>query len=287
MPDRVRERVNSVDAFPAWVSQLDAAQPAAPWSMSHILGDDQNIFVGVSFGDGLDATIVVYVDHLIGSAVKEVTLTPEPVGDVVDRFIESMDADEASFQELDPADTRALLEAAIQASTVLPVEHQTENWPRFRPLLAWLLALLPEGGTAPPRAPSQYTLEGEAIDEFLADAGPKFTPSEEGFADLLIDFKTRTGNRDVMLWSPVSVDVALSHSLIGQVQNLDDNYERLPDVLRALIRWSHKQASVPERLTTVTLEAVDEFEDQFLSSIAKLITDEGTPWNTEDEDESP
>ena len=173
MPDRIGERVDSVDGFPSWVSELHLAQPAVPWSMNHILGDDQNIFVGVSFGDGVDATLVVYVDHLIGSAVKEVTLTPEPVEAVVDRFVESMEADEASFQELDPAGVRALLEDAIHASTLLPVEHQTENWPRFRPLLAWVLALLPEGGTAPERAENQYTLDGEAIDAFLADASPR------------------------------------------------------------------------------------------------------------------
>ncbi len=287
MPDRVGARVNSTDGFPAWISQLDHTKPAVPCSMNHILGDDQNLFVGVSFGNGLDATIVVYVDHLIGSAVKEVTLTPEPVGAVVGHFVESMEADEASFHELDPANTRAFLEAAIEASLTLPAEHQTENWPRFRPLLAWAVSLLPDGGTAPPRAENQFTFKGEVIDEFLADAGAELTPSEERFADLLVDFKTRTGNRNAILWSPISVEVALVHSLAGQAQNLDDNYRQLPDVLRTLIRWCHQQASVPEHLTKLTLESVDEFEDQFLSSIVELISNEGAPWLDEDEEESP
>lgn len=286
MPGRVQERVGSVDAFPAWVSQLDAAQPALPWSMNHILGDDQNLFFGVSFGEGLDATAVVYVDHLLGSAVKEVTLTPEPIGQVVQRFVDSMDADEASFDELDPADARATLVAAIEASLALPVEHQTENWPRFRPLVAWLASLLPEDGTVQSQTTTPDSSVEDVVDEFLLAEGQQFTPSQQGFTELLVDFKTRTGNRSAMLWSPVSVDVVLSHSMVGQAQNLDDNYEQLPDVLRNLIRWSHQQASVPERLTASTLDAVDEFEDLFLSSIAELVLSNGPPW-ANDDTESP
>ncbi len=278
MPSRVRERVDSVDAFPAWISQLDTTQPAVPWSMNHVLGDDQNLFIGVSFGKGLDATIVVYVDHLIGSAVKEVTLTPEPVSTVMDHFVGSAESEEASFRELDPAAARAFLEAAIESSLALPAEHQTENWPRSRPLLAWAISLLPEGGTMPPRDEYQYTFDGEVLDKFLSTTDGALTPSEERFADLLIDFKSRTGNRNAILWSPVSVEIALVHSLIGQAQNLDANYARLPDVLRTLIRWCHKQASIPERLTALTLDSVDEFQGQFLSSIADLVTKEGTPW---------
>ena len=51
--------------------------------MSHVLGDGDELLLGVRLADGQEMTCAVHIDHLMLSAVRDAFFVPEPIGAVV------------------------------------------------------------------------------------------------------------------------------------------------------------------------------------------------------------
>jgi hypothetical protein len=138
-----REIARRGDVLPGWLTELDRARPAGEVvAIGHVLGDGDNLLVGVRFADGREATVVVYIDHNMGTLVKDAFVLPEPVGEVVEMFRLTADDPDVSFTRLDPADARTRITAAIEVWTRSLIPLESETWPACRPLVEWVVAML-------------------------------------------------------------------------------------------------------------------------------------------------
>src|SRR5262249_8946205 len=54
-------------------------------------------------------------------------------------------------RDIDPADARARISAAIETGAMTFPPFETDTWPACRPLVEWAAAMLPLGGTGYPR----------------------------------------------------------------------------------------------------------------------------------------
>ena len=72
-----REVAGRRDALPDWLQALDKAEITDTWEMVHVLGDGDNILVGVRWPTGHELTAVVYIDHNVGTLVKDAYIVAE------------------------------------------------------------------------------------------------------------------------------------------------------------------------------------------------------------------
>ena len=86
--------------------------------------------------------------------------------------------------------------------------------------------------------------------------------------DSLVWFGADYGPGDPLRWSPVSVEIVLVDWFPRKVVDDVERLARLPDVLRAFIRYCHAERGIREALTTETLEAVDRWEPEYRELIA-------------------
>ena len=121
---------------PGWLASIADITPEGTDEMVHVLGDGDNIMVGWRWPAGAAATGVVYVDHNLGTIVKDAFVLPLSLSETADQFrrIEQQDHDH-EIRPIDPADARARIADAIWKAeiTVPPVESDT--WPACRPLV--------------------------------------------------------------------------------------------------------------------------------------------------------
>lgn len=134
------------------VGGLSTSEVTSVKEQSHALGTTADVLVGLRIA-GHDLTAIVLIDHKRGTVVEDAFFLPEPAGTALDRFRSQLGehADLYPCTDIYPADARARITEAIDrgAKMVPPVE--TETWPRCRPLLEWVLGLLPEGASSDER----------------------------------------------------------------------------------------------------------------------------------------
>ena len=66
--------------------------------MTHVLGDGDNYLLEVRFAGGERISPIVYVDHNLGTVVKDAFVIPASLDAVVDRYEQLMEED----QSIDP-----------------------------------------------------------------------------------------------------------------------------------------------------------------------------------------
>ena len=71
---------------PAWLAQLSETSTYRAVRMSHVLGDGDNIMLGARLPGGHELTCVVYIDHNLGTLVKDAFVVPASIADMVGEF---------------------------------------------------------------------------------------------------------------------------------------------------------------------------------------------------------
>jgi hypothetical protein len=146
-----------------------------------------------------------------------------------------------------------------------------------RPLVEWVVAKLPEGGTG-------YTFPAWKVEDLEAIADRFFVSSfgadlddDDGreLLDHLLWFAVEDGPGDPLRWSPVAVELVLVDWVPSTIGAPAANLARLPDVLRAFIRFSHHERGIRQALTIETLEAVDQWEPDYHRILADLRSEFG------------
>jgi hypothetical protein len=74
-----RELAQRGDRLPEWLSRLGEAEVYQASEMVHVLGDGDDINVGVRLAGGHELTAVVYIDHNMGTLVKDAFVVPETI----------------------------------------------------------------------------------------------------------------------------------------------------------------------------------------------------------------
>lgn len=261
-----REITTRAHVLPRWLAELHRAA-AAPRVVEvvHVLGDGDNIMVGVRLPGGPELTAVVYIDHNMGTLVKDAFVVPEPVGDLVERMLTVADDPDTQARDIDPAAARARITEAIELGAISFPPFESDTWPACRRLVEWATAMLPAGGTGYQRPDWDDDAQAALVERFLAaPSGGGFDDADHrALLDSLLWFGTDYGPGDPLRWSPVAVEILLvdwiPRKIVAEVPFL----AKAPDLLRAFIRFSHQERGIRPELTTRTLGAVDECEPEY------------------------
>jgi len=250
-------------ALPSWLVELDHARAVdQAFEFTHVLRDGENLAVGIVLPDASELAVSVYVDHNLGTVARDALVVPGALSGLVQLMQDTDDDPDLALLEIAPADARARATQAIDDGALLVPPLESDTWPANRPLVEWALSLLPSGGESYRRpvwteADRQVLAARVLASPFAADLRDA---DQAELLDDLLWFGTDQGPGDPLRWSPVAVEMVLVDWLPRKVIADADHLAKAPDVLRALIRFSHAERDIRPELTAETLAAVDEFE---------------------------
>lgn len=265
------------DALPDWVQSVGEIEITGTWEQGDVMRDGENIVIGVRWPTGHEATGVTYIDHNLGTVVKDFIATLVPLAEVVDIYAQMMPA--GGFDRvLDPAEARARIEAAVRRWSTAWPPVTNDGWPVARPVLLWWSSKLPDGGVAPEPEPMSVEQRERLIEAFLAS--PLSIESRElpGVANALqavVGYGATQGPRDPLRWSPVRIELLLMDFLLA-IRAPIRELAAVPDLLFEFIPWALHElrdrdgidADLIEERIEEAFEAVDRWGVAFLRRLS-------------------
>ena len=137
--------------MPLWLRGLRETRVTGASLMSAVGDRGVNVVLGLSWAGGGGGAFLVYVDHLLGTVVRDAFPAPESIEDVLHRLEDASTSGHAPpggliASDLELPHARSLVEAALDNSDDTSVDPGSDTWPAGRPILDWLLRTMPEGG---------------------------------------------------------------------------------------------------------------------------------------------
>ena len=266
-----REIADRGHVLPRWLLRLDDAEPVErALLMHHVLGDGENLVVGVRLPDGAELCAAANVDHNLGTMVKDAFVAPGPLSELIDEMqAEAVGDPDTVLTELAPADARARITEAIELSRITIPAIETDTWPACRPLVEWMAGLLPAGGTGYVRPEWPDDAQQALADRFFSSpfAAGLDDADHRSLLESLLWFGTDYGPGDPLRWSPVAVEILLIDWLPRKIVADVPFLAQAPDLLRAFVRFCHADRGVRAELTAETLASVDELEEEYQATI--------------------
>lgn len=267
MADRIRRALTSRHhPMPAWLRGLEnAVVEESVLQLVDDLGDASDYLLTVTL-PGAFVTLVALVDRHLDGAVKDAFAIPRSGTDVVIDMREELPPGVA-VQRADAKEARAVLERGIVVGERYVPPLESDSWPQCRPLLEWVLRLLPAGGVAPERREWSPQERAGLVEAVLgAPEARELVRTDradaEGLLSSLIDVALDRGTGDPLRWSAQGTEIALgwaSSKVIAERSYL----RRYPDALAVLVAYGHRVTSISADLTTEVLAALDGLRAQF------------------------
>jgi len=260
-----RELAQRSHTLPAWLSQLDGAKASRASIMSHILGDGDNVVVEVTLPSGQLFSLVIYVDHNMGTVVKDGFVVPLSIDELSFEMTTQLADPDTVMSELSLADARQHIDEAIEAGAMIYPPLESDSWPSCRPLTEWIVRLLPLGGAGYVRPQWDDRAIASLTRQFFASPYGADVASVEhrDMLESILWFARDYGPGDPLRWSSVAVEILLVDWIPRKIIAPVDYLALAPQVLRAFVRFAHAQRGIRQSLTTETLEAIDRFEPMF------------------------
>lgn len=264
--------------LPRWLAELHRTEPGdRAVEISTVYRDVDQLLVSATVPGGHPLAAVVLVDNELGAFAADGFVLEAPVEAVVPLLLEDADPD-TSVRDILPADARARVEDALRELDMGPGTGGYEDWSEQRPLVEWLVSLLPAGGDAA----VMHELSDEELDaittHFLASPfGTAWTRGElRPLVDEILLCGSANGVGDPLVWSPDNV-----RKLLDPDASLLDpgtpSIERAPELLRDLIRYGHAARGLRPELTRAALAAVDAATDAWLLAVQEPHEDGADP----------
>jgi hypothetical protein len=259
-------------AEPPWVEGLGRHRPTAAALMSEEAFDDGvSVMVEFSAPGAEPHTLGIYVDHNMGGLVKDVVLAG-PLDEVRAQFNRrGPDGVGLSIRELDLAEARARVEAALYMLDHTLDPPVSEDVRLMRALIGARMRLLPEGFELPDDH-GELTLEER--DALLADflgapEGRRWRGDEdaEDIAHLAIEFGADYNHGGALRWSPVVVEIFMTDWLARKVTRETDFFARVSDVLRDWVTYAGRRRRVPAAPLREAVAAVDHYREDMLDTV--------------------
>ncbi|HWG73109.1 MAG TPA: DUF6398 domain-containing protein [Acidimicrobiales bacterium] len=268
-----RELSKRSHKLPPWIAGFERIEVTGVCEMVHALGDGDNITVGVRWPTGHELTACAYIDHNVGTLVKDAFLIPLGVDAAMAQFRELGGDDGATrFDDLDPADARARITGGIAMAQMTVPPFETDTWPSCRAALEWIVAHLPEGGTGYERPEWDEGRQRRLAESFFTSPEGSALAGGADNHDLLeaiMRFPCDYGPGDPLRWSPVAVEILMTGWFVNKVSAPAEFLASMPRVLRAFIAYAHRRRDIPASLTVETLAAVDTYETVYQREIMK------------------
>lgn len=256
---------------PTWLANLGLATPTArAVVMLDPLGDGDNIVFGVDLPGGDSLTAVVYVEHNLGSLVKDAFVLPGTLAEVLAQMRQLNAEPDLVFADLDSADARVRITEAIEIAAMTVPPFESETWPAARRLVEWMTALLPAGGRGyeQPGWSEKQTLEltkrflASSFAEGLGKAGHREA------LDHILWFGTDHAPGDPLRWSPIAVELLLLDWIPRKIIDTTEHLAVVPEVLRAFVRFCHAERGLRPGLTADVLATIDLYEPEYQRLVA-------------------
>lgn len=250
---------------PDWLGWIDRMEVTDVAVNVHPLPDGDNAMITWRWPDRAVGTVSVYIDHNMGSIVKDAYAVIETVGAFIDVAHEHGDDPHIMFIAAKPADVRARVTEAMINHDCLAEPIVNDDWPACRPLVEWLVRQLPEGGK--PYGRGHWTIDErrQLLDEFVASPHAVVPAERTGgefdlIAERIVQFACEHGLGDPLRLSPVSVEILLvdwfPRTVFGFPNPLVDS---VPEVLAGFIRYGHERAGIAGDLTDETVESIGQW----------------------------
>lgn len=270
-----RELARRRDRLPAWLQTLGSAtlQPDV-WFLTHVLGDGDDYLYGVTLPTGEELSALVYVDHNLGGVVKDAFIAPTSLVSMTSTISRETHDPDQTLRRVDPAEARAAVEQAIERGAMTYPPLESDSWPMCRPLIEWMLRMLPTGGDAP-RRPVWNEPERDALkDGFFASAYGSGLDDDDHRALLesVLWYATDYGPGDPLRWSAVKLEILLLDWFPRKVIADRDYLSLLPGLLEAFIPYAHERAEVREELTRDALSSLATMTPDYLGRIGSAPT---------------
>jgi hypothetical protein len=264
-----RELASRPKVEPHWIAELAQSVTHRAVRMSHILGDGDDVILGSRLPGGQQITEVVYIDHNLGTIVKDCFVVPVPIDVIVDELRRSTDDPDARFDDISLADARACIEEAIARAAITYPPEESESWPASRALVEWILQDLPEGGTEYQRPEWDSDARAGLAERFFASShGAKLDDADRRrLLDSLLWYGTDYGTGDPLRWSVPKVEILLRDWIPRKIVADAAYLAGAPALLRAFIRFAHAEVGIRDELTIEAVATVDLLEPEFQDTI--------------------
>lgn len=265
-----RELARRRDQLPLWLERLGETAPEPDvWYLTHVLGDGDDYVYGVTLPSGDQLSAVVYVDHNLGGVVKDAFIAPTSLASMTSTIrLEATDPDQ-SLRRVDPAAGRAAVEQAIERGAMTYPPLESGSWPMCRPLVDWMLRMLPAGGTAPqPAVWSERERDALKADFFASAYGADLDDHDHrGLLESVLWYATDYGPGDPLRWSGVKVEILLLDWFPRKVIADRTYLGLLPGLLTAYISYAHERVGLRYELTRDALSALESMTPDYLRLI--------------------
>ena len=255
--------------LPPWLDRLGEATVIDTAEMTHVLGDGENVMVGLELAGGQQLTAVMYIDHNLGTVAKDGFVVDGPVAGLVQHMRSAATDPDFRWASIESAAARARLAEAVETGAITVPRFETETWPACRPLFEWIMRLLPEGGTSYQRPDWDEAARRSLARRFFASpfGAPLKRAASRDLLESVLWFATDYGPGDPLRWSPTAVEILLLDWIPRKIIAESEFLSAAPDLLRAFIRFSHAETGIRPGLTAETLAAVDRFEPEYQQTI--------------------
>lgn len=245
-------------------AELDLPSVDRTAAATHALGHVAIIVVGVRTAGGQPVTIVITVNHELGSMVVDGFAYPGRPEAVITRLADDEGPD-LTVSDIAPADARARIAEAIETGRITSPPVETDTWPESRPLVEWVLRALPEGGIGHIRSEVDEDERRAIVRRFLRSphGRPHDDPDGRSMLETLLWYGCDYGTGDPLTWSQDAVVILLEDWLPRKVVAEPQYLDLAPELLRHFIRFAHEERGLPVRLTEDALEVVDALEPEY------------------------
>ncbi|MDF3282306.1 MULTISPECIES: hypothetical protein [unclassified Gordonia (in: high G+C Gram-positive bacteria)] len=256
--------------MPAWLGTFGEARVVSEvYVVGDELSDGESYIFTIGWPPEHELSFLVYVDHNMGSIVKDAFVVPAPVEDLLAHFRESASSAMTTVvcDPVDAGTARATLEEAMKIGRMTFPPAESDSWPMCRPLVEWALRLLPEAGAAP--SPREWTDAeySELADAFFAS--PHGRPLDDAEHRSALEPLMWMAAPDPMRWSPVVVEIMLLDRIPRKIIDDVESLQRYPELMRRFVRYCHGERGISRAATTDTLAAIDECEAEFREEIRR------------------
>ncbi len=268
-----REIADRGHVLPRWLAELDRAEPVdRAVEISTVFRDADELLIGVTVPGGHPLTAVVRIDNEIGAFATDGYVVQSPLASVVPLLVEDDDPD-VRVRDIPPADARARIAGGLIELDLGPAPAVSETWAGSRPIVEWMLVLLPEGGRDDVLQDLSEDELDDIADRFLATGAPWSDDDLRPLLDEVLAAGSANGIGDPLVWSPHNVHRLLDPEF-RHLGRRTAHLDRTPDLLRDLIRHGHAERGLRQGLTDDALAAVDASAGAFLAAVRGLDEDD-------------
>ncbi len=240
---------------PAWVASLNQAKPTRAVHIGPVTGELRLIGIEIQGPDGpITAAVDIFYSGI--AMIRDGYVYPGSVSNLV-RRAQSWEDEGITVEDLALEDARAEIEDAIEWTERYIDAPETETWPSTKPLLRWMLRLLPDGGTG--YEYPEYTeeeLDAEIAAFMASPHAANLGKDAAGQAGFLLNLADNYGSGDVRNWSSQLVERVLLDLIPRKLIAADEHFKPIPKVLEALVVYCHEQLEIPSFITDEVLHTI-------------------------------